>query len=261
MYWKYGIGVEQRGLFGAEAANYTGGVMMHLRWIEESEVGGLLLRAIAREVLSAPPGNLRAFTDPVAPGQPTRGVLIRPYHEGKCNATENSALVEYTPWMQKPCSHFWTSPAKNRGFLPHEILFHELVHALRDAAGHGWSLTPLTGALKRYHNTEEFIAVVTTNIYMTDPSNKRADRVGLRKDHTKGKLENEFSDSLEFFKVSTDVFRNIEQFCKEDPWFTSRLAEVPSTFNPVNSYYHKQAEARSNSNSLRAILRDAVPVS
>ena len=130
---------------------------------------------------------------------------------------------------------------------------------LRDAAGHGTSLAPLSGGLKGYKNTEELIAVVVTNIFMTDPSNTRSDRVGLRRDHGFGKLKSAQSDSLAFFRSSQNAFNRIEQFCREDRWFTERLAETRATYNPVMVYYQFQTAARKASSSTAALLEDAKP--
>ena len=261
MYWKYGIALERIGLLGFERQNWESVVRMHLRWIEETAVGGLLLRCIAREVLAAAPGTtLRKFTHPAQPGEPTEGVLVVPYTDGDCNAAQLNGKVLYTPYLQGPCGHIWTRVSRNRGLLPHEILFHELVHALRDVAGHGNSTTPLTGGLQKYGNTEELIAVVVTNIFMSDPSNTRADHVGVRADHDNfAKASPELASSLGFFKSSLDAFSRIEQFCTEDRYFAERLSEVPATFNPVAAYFHDQATARSNSASFRAVVRDILP--
>jgi hypothetical protein len=259
MYWSYGIAVEQVGLHGPEAANYESVVKMHLAWIEQSEVGRLLLVGIARNVLNGTRNNLAKFTAPAQPGEPIRGVRIQRYTGGDCNATEGNSTVNYSPWLQGPCGHIWTRISKNRGMLPHEVLFHELVHALRDAAGHGNSMAPLSGGLKGYDNTEELIAVVVTNVYMADPTNKKADRVGLRRDHGFGTLNPALADSLEFFASSQDAYKYIDQFCREDAWFTKKLAESKATFNPIAVYYHDQAAARSKSASASAMIRDFWP--
>ena len=109
------------------------------------------------------------------------------------------------------------------------------------------------------YTTEELIAVVVTNIFMTDPSNTRSDRVGLRRDHGFGKLESARSDSLAFFRSSQNAFNRIEQFCREDRWFTERLAETRATYNPVMVYYQFQTAARKASSSTEALLEDAKP--
>jgi len=53
-----------------------------------------------------------------------------------------------------------------RGALPDEVLFHEMVHALRDMQGLSNPI-PTTGRNASYHNEEEFLAIVVTNIYMS----------------------------------------------------------------------------------------------
>jgi len=53
-----------------------------------------------------------------------------------------------------------------------EILFHELVHALRQMEGQMMNI-PLSGTHSGYDNLEEFHAVVLTNIYTTDPTCSR----------------------------------------------------------------------------------------
>ncbi len=51
--------------------------------------------------------------------------------------------------------------------LPHEILVHELVHALRRVSGH---LHPhkVINRLQPYTHTEEFLAILVTNIFISD---------------------------------------------------------------------------------------------
>lgn len=256
MYWKYGIAIEQRGLTGAEKLNYASVVRMHLEWIESTDVGAVLLRAIAREVLNAAPASLVRFTETVKPGEPTHGVLIRPYLGGRCNAQQLNAQVWYTPYLQGACGHIWENIGANRGAYPHEILFHEMVHALRDSAGHGKSLTPLTGGLADYGDAEELFAIIAANIYMTDPTNRRSDKLGLRKSQELSNLEAPLADSFGFFRSSRDAFRLIEQFCTEDAWFTRRLAETGATFNPVAAFYSDRTLAQSHSNSAAARRRD-----
>ena len=215
MYWRYGIGVEQAAatadpadydvprtrFTGPAGANYESVVRMHLSWIDETDVGRLLDRAIAREVLPGNKDNLAEFQTPVEAGAPTHGVLVQPYTEGDCNAEEQSAVVSYSPYsIFGPCFKRLKSVTTNRGVYPWEVLFHELTHALRDASGFG-DPTPLGGGLKRYGNNEEFIAVLVTNIYMSDSSNKRADHVGLRKDHKDHhKMQGYLASSLDFFE-------------------------------------------------------------
>ena len=70
------------------------------------------------------------------------------------------------------------------GSLADEALFHELVHAFRMASGKSTDAThaPFTrSGLSDCDNEEEFIAVLVTNIYISDPPNKPAST--LRRDH------------------------------------------------------------------------------
>jgi hypothetical protein len=266
MYWKWGIAIEQSGLTGPEAQNYESVVRMHLQWIEATAVGMVLLQSIARNVLNGKPANLVPFKGPIQPGYPTRGVLIQPYLMNKCNASAGGSTVSYSPYTFQnrsgPCSHHLSSILTNRGILPSEILFHELVHALRDAAGHGNRQARLGGGLTDYRNLEELIAVVVTNMFMTDPTNRYGTgvQVGMRSSHHHfTKLEVDLSDSVGFFASSANMFGMIDQFCQEDGWFTKKLADTNAAFNPLAVYYYRPQEARQKSSSLRAVVRDVWP--
>ncbi len=259
MYWKYGIAIEQEGLTGPAATNYIPVVKMYLSWLEQTEVGNLLFRAIAREILDAPGALLTKFKTPAQPGFPTRGVRIVPYLGGDCNAEEAGGEVSFSPGsFLGPCWRTMLRVTKNRGLYPQELLFHELVHALRDVSGYGNSLAPLSGGLVGYGDTEEFIAILVTNILMSDPTNKRADGLGLRRDHGKGKLHPWLSDSLDFYRSSRDTFKLIDEFCSENDWFAEKLSEIKTTFNPLTVYYNDQDKARETSRSVVALVRDLV---
>jgi hypothetical protein len=257
MYWKFGIAIEQTGLTGPEATNYESVVKMHLDWIEATDVGKALFHAIGRNILDAAPANLATFRGTTDMGTAPRGVLIQPYTGGACNAAELRSLVNYSPYIFNgtgPCGHYVQSIVTNRGMLPSEVLFHELVHALRDAAGHGNRTAPLGGGLSGYGDTEEFIAVVVTNIFMTDPTNKYGTgiQVGLRRDHGFGKMTPNLADSLGFFSSSRNTFNRIDRFCKDDPWFTKKLAGTRAAFNPIAAYYNNTNDVRNRSSSALA---------
>ncbi len=253
---KYGLNIVPAGLAGGQATSYEHNVRKHLSWIDGTKVGRLLLKAIAWHVRNNP-GNLAG------------GVMtIQPYTGADCNATVNNATSTGTGWSQPTVSY---SPgvfnhggachvqlkkaATNRGLYPDEILFHELVHGLRGAAARFRGL-PVSGGLTRYNGTEEFIAVLTTNIYVSDPSN--GSKTGLRRDHTGfTKLEPELSGSMEFFRSSKNAFTLVDQFCKENPALTKWISEVKAPFNPLAAYYGDKAKAQRNSNSALALVRDA----
>ena len=165
--------------------------------------------------------------------------------------------MSFSPYVYLgACKRFRMQSTTDRGLYNHEVLFHELVHALRHVTPLVGPRQPLSGGLKWYENTEEFIAVMVTNIFMTDPSKKWGDRQACGRDHHHfGKLSKELSGSLEFFKISSVAFDRIEQFCLEHQWFTERLAKIKATFNPIAAYYHEPAKAE-QFESFDAAIRD-----
>ena len=98
-----------------------------------------------------------------------------PYEENDCNAEEvavtqgsSQSVVLFTPATRgSSCS--LGKPAT----LPQEILVHELVHSLRRVSGHmhqNW-LNNKLGLISGYGNTEEFLAILVTNIFISDVTN------------------------------------------------------------------------------------------
>jgi Effector protein len=197
-------------------------------------------------------------------------VSISPYDfsEGKCNAyaTDRSgmakdghpygAFVLYSPHIfQAHSSCVPVDPGLNMNGLPHEILFHELVHAFRRVSGkRAWAETG--GGLIDYDSNEEFIAILCTNIFVTDPSNRKA--TGLRRDHQDGApMDAALAGSFEFFESSMDTFDLVKKLTTDHPGLTGALAKVPSGFNPLAAFFKNPAEAQRRSRSARAVVRDA----
>jgi len=81
-------------------------------------------------------------------------------------------------------SQIFFSPERVRpggpGFNPDEILFHEMVHAVRDAQGASASGYHMG---KGYDNAEEFAAIVVTNVYLSEKKQTQ-----LRASHGRGVL-------------------------------------------------------------------------
>ena len=111
-----------------------------------------------------------------------------------------------------------------------------------------------------YEDEEEFIAVLVTNIYLTDPSNKA--HSNLRRDHISFKrLESDLTESFTFFRSSVSTYRLVEKFCRENPAFTKNLAEVKASFNPLAAFYKDPMQAWIYANSEASETRDAlVPI-
>ena len=116
-------------------------------------------------------------------------ILLVPYPGQDGNAQEwwwgnspedNHSMVRFTPTKgRSPCGA--EIRKKQPASLPHEVLFHELVHSLRRISGkmHRFSLWG-NGTLSSQGNNEEFIAIMVTNIFISDVTN--AYKTGLRDD-------------------------------------------------------------------------------
>ena len=81
--------------------------------------------------------------------------------KGLGTGTGTSSTIDYTPGMWGPSG---TAHAQGPGSLADEILCHELVHAGRQMKGvqHNRRVSDF------YQNEEEYVAVVVTNIYMSE---------------------------------------------------------------------------------------------
>lgn len=204
-------------------------------------------------------------------------VVIEPYDftQGDCNAYADNrvgatrdgkgygAKVSFSPHLYQPsCSCAFKSP-NNAAGAANEILFHELVHAFRvvsgklrqDPATGQWNMIPATGGLRRFDVNEEFYAIVLTNIFITDPTNRR--RTSQRRDHADHSPQDpDFETSLGFFETSTNTFDLIQKFCTDHRGLAPALAKVPATFNPIAAYLKDPAEARRRSRTAKAIIRD-----
>jgi hypothetical protein len=147
-----------------------------------------------------------------------------------------------------------SSIASNRGALPKEVLFHELVHALRHTS-RKLSREKATDGLMGYGNAEEFYAVVLSNIYIGDPTNKL--KSGIRRDHNGfGPIERSLETSFEFFQSGEQVYGLIKQFTKDHPYFAKAMSEVRGDFNPLAAYFHNEPRAKALSHSALAKARD-----
>jgi hypothetical protein len=178
-------------------------------------------------------------------------VAVEPLNWQECNAhgagrgsvlngKNFNAVVKFDATVYTKGSHcFRTHLAEKykRGGLTDEVMFHEFTHALRGGmqiAGAKIDINrePLSGGMWRYSTGEEFFAVLLTNIYISDLTNKASS--GLRAGHRgKTPLESYFSHSLCFFASSTQVLPLLKQFQAEHKDLFEALAEVKATFNPI----------------------------
>jgi hypothetical protein len=257
---KYGIRIN---LLRWSGDNYEAGTLNALIKIDSTKVGQILLNSIAYHVRHHPRNSLN-------------GVLeIRPYGDGGCQALTSPANTSSAGKQTKPVVQFWPKAyatggaclkylerykEETAGVLPDEALFHELVHAFRMLSGASKSpdASPLTqGGLKNYEDVEEFIAILVTNIYIADPSNRSSS--SLRRDHVSyKKLEPDLADSFTFFRSSVLTYRCVEQFCRQNPSFTKNLSQVKAAFNPIAAFHQNPTKAWTYSNSIEAKKRDSM---
>ena len=211
-------------------AAYLSGVRNALAWIVESQAGSDLAASLRYHA---------------------KTILLVPYTGGDCNAQEwwwgasakdNYSIVRFSPPMGgSPCGE--KIKKKRPASLPHEVLFHELVHSLRRISGklRGWGLQG-TGSLSSQGNIEEFIAILVTNIFISDVTNRF--KSGLRADWlSHAPLDPKLAQSYRFFSLGTKAYNLIATFCDDNPGFTKMLSKVRAHFNPVAAYYQDKRRA------------------
>jgi hypothetical protein len=174
-------------------------------------------------------------------------VYLMPYEGQDCNAQEapvtkgsQTPVVLFTPSLlrRSPCDN---RSDGNNATLPHEILFHELVHAFRRLSGK-MKKGVLIGRLRYYRNSEEFLAVTLTNIFISDATNRL--KTGLRDSaQGHGALEQEFAGSMRFFRYGTPAFRIISDFCDDNRGFAGMLSQIRASFNPIAAYFRNRQKA------------------
>jgi hypothetical protein len=135
---------------------------------------------------------------------------------------------------------------------PHETLFHELVHALRQVWRTRWTDVKLGGGLADQTDVEEFIAVLVTNIYASANGKKI-----LRAGHSGHKsLDKSFADSFGFFQLSSMTVPLVEYFCAANKEFCDDLAKLDACFHPIRAFKQDPDKARRYAHNAKARSRD-----
>ncbi|MGI8570197.1 MAG: hypothetical protein ACR2KT_14645 [Methylocella sp.] len=108
--------------------------------------------------------------DPVTRNIDERFTLVR----GRGTGTGSDVTIYFTPdiYGKSGCD------GGVYGSLADEVLFHEMVHALRQIQGK-YNAIPTGDSFSGYKNEEEFLAVVATNVYISAKGSTQ-----LRADHT-----------------------------------------------------------------------------
>lgn len=135
---------------------------------------------------------------------------------------------------------------------PHETLFHELVHGLRQVWRTRWTGVYLGGGLADHTDVEEFIAVLVTNIYASCGGKKI-----LRAGHRSHKpLDKAFVDSFAWFQLGGMTASLVEYFCKANKEFCDELAKIDAPHNPIRAFKQDPDKARRYANNAKAKSRD-----
>lgn len=233
----YFININPVGLAGNASSKYVRDVTEHLQWIYRTTSGRLLLNCIRR---------------------PSYPIEIRPHTAGVCDAVGGgeqktaaapwTGVVQYSPFEFSKAGSCSAHGANRSGRLWDEILFHELVHVFRNATGK-WNKAPaLSWGMRQYDDNEEFIAVLCTNIYVSDRTNKI--KTGLRAGHRGfGAMAAEDAARFGLFMSSEAALGLVKGFCNDNPIFTKALSDKLGDviYNPIADYYRfpKLCEAMS----------------
>ena len=228
-----------------------------IRALELNEVGLLLLRSIQRSggwVIVRPYWWIadNAVGSPGAHGAQALPIRRTNGHRLYLSMVKFSASLY---GRRTPCE----VRARKQGETlkePHEVLFHELVHALRMVNG---TRLPeggesLGGGMSAHNSVEKFIAVLVTNIYAS-----RGRKTTFRGGHfaRSPDLPDELEGSFNFFKIGSKAFPLVRDFCEADKFFCEKLSKIGAPFNPIKAFFDDPNKARSLSESARAKDRDA----
>jgi hypothetical protein len=248
---EYSITIRPVGLLKGAATVYESGVRDSLRLMLPTTSGQILLNSIHYNAVR---NHIQVILEPQ---KETCGAGLKRPVFVKDRLT--GVVFEFSPDDYSDsgeCGKRAIARGANGARLPNEVLFHELVHAMRLVSLHGFG-PKVSGGLYKYDDFEEFCAVLATNIYISDRTNHV--KSSLRRDHRTGRvLEPELSGSFTFFQSGGNTFHWVQRFCTENVGFTKALAGVKADFNPIAAYYTDPAKARDMSLIPLARQRDSV---
>jgi hypothetical protein len=164
-----------------------------------------------------------------------RGMHVPPRRKGGPNRTGtgrgSDAEIYFSPERLRP---------GGPGFKADEVLFHEMVHAVRAIHGVSTSTFRMGGG---YDNEEEFVAVVVTNVYLSEKK-----QTALRANHGRGALRDpaNFLDSPDVPPPGARGLLSIVRL--NQPRFFASLAAIEpkeAAFNPLRQLADETAKAAS----------------
>lgn len=145
----------------------------------------------------------------------------------------SDSIVKFTPdmWVTSDvAAAFGAGNASGPGVQKDEILFHEIVHGMRQMKGTmQCGATPDNPGLD---TVEEFMAIVISNVYRSELNlpDLRADHHGFKKQHTDLNDPQKFIDKDK--EKATSNYKRLLQLKSEHPELVNDLKRVPAKFNP-----------------------------
>ncbi|MCL2713376.1 MAG: hypothetical protein FWD68_01955 [Alphaproteobacteria bacterium] len=119
-----------------------------------------------------------------------------------------------------------------------EVLFHELVHAMRQIRG-----LVFLGLLRDgFQNEEEFIAILLTNIYSSETHRPP------RSNHLDLRCEADDTDAVFLPELNPPTYRSltIGKLVLQQQEMALEIGAVPADFNPIRQYYKLERISRVN---------------
>lgn len=226
----YFIAIEGRDLSGAARTAYEQQIVGMITIIQARKSGQLVLEYIRRS------GTGRWVT--IAP--------YGPYWQKRYGAANALSTTDWPPGAKVNFSvDTWMGPAAvgaglfgGPGYLPDEILLHELVHAQRQISGIDRDISLAKTSLSAFENEEEFFSVLVANVYISE-TGRTSPTPGLsrlRSDHFAGALpDGEDNDLVQLLDL--DYIRLIKKYCDQHPKLSHALANVDTPFNPFRTHY------------------------
>lgn len=169
-----------------------------------------------------------------------RPVLIVPYDGsgGPCNAWARRdwgmfrAKVSFTPFLPGPHSQCDMDDVGTyyAGDSPHELLVHELTHAVRAVAG---KVPLFTISMYQGNEKEEEIAMLVANIFSSETHRPLRARYI---DNT-SVTDNPAKYSADYLADNSDLIEEVYNDHKE---FARNLGRVNTPFNPIRAYLNKK---------------------
>jgi hypothetical protein len=252
-------------------SDYEGAIQQRLKEISEKDTGRFVLEAVGRtgkklmvipyteaDVKLLGPRNAYAkptddpasspagvhyykgnFDDPATPRDERydKQQRIRWGFEKPVYGTGEGSNVElhYTDSLWKVGACCSSVPGGNAGDLPDEVFLHEIVHSLRFLQGKSNQI-PTEGTARLYNNEEEFLAILVTNIYMSE---KKAPL--LRAHHFNHTPQKAPRDTSAGFLRDPEVLQLVKKYATEADGLGPKLQTVTTvTFNPIAEYLNNR---------------------